>query len=421
MAVKRADSSVALPGGTAPNRRMATGWATWLLAGVVSCGPETPDASSFFSGECQLDRPVAEPCASCIQLDLATTLGATDGAGFLTDRGTLGDIVRDGSGGYWVGQRDQVKLFDSTGAFLAAVGRAGQGPMEFDFAQPMHTDSIGRVHIFDIGNARVSVITPDLTLHEEKRLPATAVPAMTPVADGNRYAIQAWLPDPERIGLPIHIVDGGEVVNSFGAGVESEGDVEELNSFTAQRRLTTGPRGDIFSSHYYDYIVEAWSEDGLRLGRLNGPVLHDGPRTPGPWTWENPPWNEIYDIMVDASNRLWIVFRYRRPDWRDGMVELPGPPGQVLLAPADGRLSSYYHSRIDVVDLQTCTTLASRWHDGVLMTFTEEGMMSEAAYDDVGREVVNIWRLTYARQAGTAPVSAQSPPAPPAARPRETR
>lgn len=421
MAVKRADSSVALPGWHRTNRRMATGWATWLLAGVVSCGPETPDARSFFSGECQLDRPVAEPCASCIQLDLATTLGATDGAGFLTDRGTLGDIVRDDSGRYWVGQRDQVKLFDSTGTFLAAVGRAGQGPMEFDFAQPMHTDSIGRVHIFDIGNARVSVITPDLTLHEEKRLPATAVPAMTPVADGNRYAIQAWLPDPERIGLPIHIVDGGEAVNSFGAGVKPEGDVEELNSFTAQRRLTTGPRGDIFSSHYYDYVVEAWSEDGSRLGRLNGPILHDGPRTPGPWTWENPPWNEIYDIMVDASNRLWIVFRYRRPDWRDGMVELPGPRGQVLLAPADGRLSSYYHSRIDVVDLQTCTTLASRWHDGVLMTFTEEGMVSEAAYDDVGREVVNIWRLTYARQAGTAPVSAQSPPAPPAARPRETR
>lgn len=377
------------------DRRRATAWALGLLVGIVGCGPQTCDASSFFSEECQLDRTVADSCTSCIQLDPATTLGATDDAGFLTDRGTLGDIVRDDRGRYWVGQRDQVKLFDSTGIFLGAVGRAGQGPMEFAFAQPMHADSLGRVHVFDNRNARVSVVAPDLTLHEERRLPATAVLAMSPVADGNRYAIQAWLP--ERIGFPIHIVRDGEIANSLGAGPESEHDVEGLSSFTAQRRLTTGPRGNIFSSHYYDYIIEAWSEDGLRLGRLNGPVLHDGPRTPGPWTWENPPWNAIYDIMVDASYRAWIVFRYRRPDWRDGMVELPGPRGQVVLAPVDGRLSSYYHSRIDVVDLQTRTTLASRWHDGVLMTFMEEDMVSEVTYDDDGREAVKIWRLTYAR------------------------
>ena len=377
------------------DRRLATAWALGLLIGIVGCGPQTPDASSFFSEECQLARTVADSCTSCIQLDPATTLGATDDAGFLTDRGTLGDIVRDDRGRYWVGQRDQVKLFDSTGIFLGAVGRAGQGPMEFAFAQPMHTDSLGRVHVFDNRNARVSVIAPDLTLHEERRLPATAVLAMSPVADGNRYAIQTWLP--ERLGFPIHIVRDGEIANSFGAGPESEHGVEGLSSFTAQRRLTTGPRGNIFSSHYYDYIIEAWSEDGLRLGRLNGPVLHDGPRTPGPWTWENPPWNQIHDIMVDASYRAWIVFRYRRPDWRDGMVELPGPRGQVVLVPVDGRLSSYYHSRIDVVDLQTCTTLASRWHDGVLMTFVAEDMVSEVTWDDDGREVVKIWRLTYAR------------------------
>lgn len=379
-------------------RRLAAGWAGWLLVAVVGCGPEAPDAASFFSGECRLDRTAAEPCASCLHLDLVVTLGAENDAGFLTDGGTLGDIVRDDSGNYWVGQRDQIKLFDSTGAFVSAVGRAGRGPMEFAFAQPMHTDSLGRVHVFDNRNAKVSVIGPDRTLHEERKLPATAVMAMTPVADGSRYAIQAWIPDSERIGLPIHIVNGGEIVKSFGVGREPEQEVEGINSFTAQRRLTTGPHGGIFSSHYYDYIVEAWSEDGLQAGRMEGPLLHDGPRTPGPWTWDNPPWNEIYDIMVDSSYRLWIVFRYRRPDWRDNMVELIGSRGQVALAPADGRLSSYYHSRIDVVDLQTCTTVASRWHVGVLMTFVEEGMVSEVAYDDVRGEIVNIWRLTYTRK-----------------------
>ena len=371
--------------------RLAAGWAGSLLVAMVSCSPEAPTTASFFSGECTLDRTAVEPCTSCVHLDLAATLGAEDYAGFLTDGGTLGDIVRDDSGNYWVGQRDQIKLFDSTGAFVSAVGRAGRGPMEFAFAQPMHTDSLGRVHVFDNRNARVSVIGPDLTLREERALPATAVTAMTPVADGSRYAIQAWIPDSEHVGLAIHVVDGGEIAKSF---------AEAMNSFTAQRRLATGPHGSIFSSHYYDYIVEAWSEDGLRTGRLEGPLLHDGPRTPGPWTWENPPWNEIHDIMVDSNDRLWVAFRYRRPDWQDAMVEVPGSQRQAMLVPADGRLSSYYRSRIDVVDLQTCTTLASRWHDGVLMTFVEEGMVSEVAYDDVAGEVVNIWRLAYDQTQG---------------------
>ena len=79
------------------------------------------------------------------------------------------------------------------------------------------------------------------------------------------------------------------------------------------------------------------------------------------------------------------------------MVEVAGRPGQVLLAPADGTLSSYYHTRIDVVDLQTCATVATRWHDGLLMTFVEDGMVSEVAYNESGGEVVNIWRLAYAR------------------------
>lgn len=252
--------------------RLAAGLAGALWAGATGCSPETPKAGSFFSGECRLDTASADaPCASCLDLELATTLGTEEDEGFLVDRGTLGDIVRDQNGNYWVGQRDQIKVFDSAGTFVAAVGRAGQGPMEFAFAQPMHTDSAGRVHVFDNRNARVSIIGSDLNLHEARRLPATAVFAMTPVADGDQYAIQAWIPDPPHIGLPLHIVGDGEIIRSFGAGIEPDSepdsDVDELDSFTAQRRLTTDSHGNVFSSHYYDYVVEAWSpDDGSRIG-----------------------------------------------------------------------------------------------------------------------------------------------------------
>ena len=101
--------------------------------------------------------------------------------------------------------------------------------------------------------------------------------------------------------------------------------------------------------------------------------------------------------MVDSNGRLWIVFRYRRPDWREGMVEVIGSRGRVWLESKDGTLASYYHSRVDVVDLRACATIASQWHDGVLMNFIGEEMVSEIAYRDDGQEFVNIWRLAYAR------------------------
>ena len=376
----------------------AVAW-RWLPVAAVACAPDAPDAVSFYSGACRLADAALDPCDSCIDFELAATLGADDDEGFLVDRGTFGDIVRDHDGNYWAGQRTEIKIFDSAGTYLATVGRAGEGPMEFDFAQPMHTDSLGRIHVFDIGNARVSVIAPDRTLSEQRRLPASWVPAMTPLADGDRYAIQSWIRNAERIGFPLHVVDDGGIITSFGAPQEDDLGGRVLDAFTSERRLTTDPSGNIFSSHYYDYIVEAWSEDGARIGRLDGPALYDGPipRPPGTYSWDNPPWNQIYDLMVDSGGRLWIVFWYRRPDWREGMVEVVGSRGRVWLESKDGTLASYLHSRVDVVDLQACTTIASQWHDGVLMKFIGEDMVSEIAYRDDGQEFVNTWRFSYAR------------------------
>ncbi len=376
----------------------AVAW-RWLPVLGLACAPDAPDAVSFYSGACRLADAALEPCESCIDFELATTLGADDDEGFLVDRGTFGDIVRDHDGNYWAGQRTEIKVFDSAGAHLATVGRAGEGPMEFHFAQPMHTDARGRVHVFDNRNARVSVIGPDQMLSEQRRLPATAVFAMTPLADGGRYAIQSWIGTAERIGFPLHVVDDGGIVTSFGAPQEDDPGGHVLDAFTSQRRLTTDPSGNIFSSHYYDYIVEAWSEDGARIGRLDGPALYDGPipRRPGTYSWDNPPWNEIHDLMVDSSGRLWIVFWYRRPDWRERMVEVVDSRGRVRIESKDGIWASYRHSRVDVVDLQACATIASQWHDGVLMNFIEENMVSEIAHGEDGQEFVNIWRFSYAR------------------------
>ncbi len=109
------------------------------------------------------------PCEDCITLERVLVMGDTIGPGYLEE---AFHMVRDSLGNHWFGQYDAVKVFDAAGGFVGEVGRAGEGPMEWDYAMPAYTDGEGQVHIFDLGNFRHSVVGPDFTLIEEERLPA---------------------------------------------------------------------------------------------------------------------------------------------------------------------------------------------------------------------------------------------------------
>ena len=129
--------------------------ATSLLAALAGCAEEAREPGSFFGDGCILDMEAA-PCDDCIEFAHVTQLGSDElGPGYLVDRGTMENVVRDGRGNYWVGQNEEIKVFDPDGAFLRTVGRRGDGPMEFDRAAPIHADASGRVHVFDAGNLRI--------------------------------------------------------------------------------------------------------------------------------------------------------------------------------------------------------------------------------------------------------------------------
>ncbi len=375
--------------------------ATFLLSFcsiAMACSRDRVDVpSAFFGGSCSLDATL--PCADCLDWTLETTLGdsveSEADQGFLEDRGTLNSIVRDQVGNYWIGQRETIKIFSPTGDYLQSVGRAGQGPMEFDFAQPMYVDSAGLVHVFDIGNRRVSKIDSSLGLIDENMLPVSSN-AMVAIAGGEQYAIQAWIPTADRIGFPLHIIEHGDIIHSFGVETESDQVDRSLSDFTARRFLAVDSNDNIFSSHHYDLLIEAWSSTGQLVGRMEGPPIHDGSRTGGAWTDENPPWHRIYDIHIDDRGYLRIAYWYRRPDWRENMTE---KTRRVVLAPSDGTLQSYYHSRIDVVDVDGCKTIASQWREpgGLLMAFVDDDLLAELNYTSSGETFLKIWRVSLNR------------------------
>ncbi len=325
-----------------------------LLAALSACAEEAREPGSFFGDGCVVDME-APLCEDCIDFAHVTTLGSDElGPGFLVPMGTTEHVVRDRLGNYWVGQSEQIKVFDAEGGFLWSVGRGGGGPMEFGEASPIHADAAGRVHVVDAAKRRISVIDDAFALVEEKRLPA-GISAWASLDDGERYVVQASVELPGRIGMPLHIVGGSGVLKSFGAGEERD---EESWLGAIDLRLTGGPAGRVFAAHPVEYLIEAWSQEGERVGALRGePALNAETSWDEPMSPDNPPPNGITGIRVDSDGLLWVSLLILQPDWLQHLIW--DPAGDVSSEVGPDVLTRIYRPRLDVIDLATCTMVAS--------------------------------------------------------------
>ena len=366
---------------------------TAFLVTLAGCAEEAREPESFYGDGCILDMEAAL-CEDCLEFAHVTRLGGDwDSPGFLADAGTMEDIVRDSLGNYWVGQNEEIKVFDPEGTFLKTVGRRGEGPMEFDRPAPMHTDAQGRVHVFDNGNLRISVIDEDLTLVEEKRLP-TWISSKAPLDDGERYVVQ--IDDPEHAGMPLHIIEGSDILKSFGAwdepGARSGGLPGDGSS---QLHLAVSPDGNIFAARRFDYAFAAWSRDGSRLGMLEGrPELNEHGFSPGPPSPDNPLPNLLGKIHMDADGLLWVSLAIRRPDWLENLMAAASGDGS--LEPAQGDITRIYHGRVDVIDLGACTRIASESRDQMLI-FLDDRTVFGYDVTEVGAPALDVWRMQLTR------------------------
>lgn len=359
---------------------------------ILACA--TSDSESFDWNEVR-DSTAVQPlvesrsfCRDCIGLERVLILGDTVGPGYV--EWTTG-VTRDRLGNYWVGQRGSVKVFDSAGRFVRDVGRPGKGPMEFGRPTPIYTDGDGRIHILDPTNFRETIVGPDLVLYAEKGLPGF-VQFAAPLPGGDRYAVNMWLPTVDRIGLPLHVIEGRDVLYSF--GVAADRDTRPLDEFTARRVLATDRSGHIFSAPYYDYLIEAWTPRGRRITGFEGPLLNEKDPLPAAFSDENPPPNTMLAIHADRAQRLWVVRWHRRPDWRDNVVEQVFPGGEIVLSPKGNDQSSVFQTQIDVIDLNEALILASSTRQELLERFVDDGLVLETQYLENGTPQLVVWKIT---------------------------
>jgi hypothetical protein len=89
------------------------------------------------------------------------------------------------------------------------------------------------------------------------------------------------------------------------------------------------------------------------------------------------------------------VTRHRRPNWKDLVVERATSSGIPYLDPSDGHGASVYRSRVDVLDLNTASIVASMWHEGFLLGFVERDVMLRLDYGADGEPLLQVLKMTF--------------------------
>ena len=201
--------------------------------------------------------------------------------------------------------------------------------------------------------------------------------------------------DPANPGQPLHIVDGRDVLVSFGAEYGPGDDPLGFNPVD-ERYAATAPDGSIMVAHQREYRIEAWSRDGRLLGSLTGPDLGSTRFEPGEVTPDNPLPNQLVDLHVDASGRVWVSRLDRRADWVDRSEE--DPTGGLM--PAGMDILNWFRTRIDLIDVETCTMLASHVQDPFFLDFVEDGLVSDVEFTPEGAPLVNLKRIGMGGGAG---------------------
>ena len=329
-------------------------------------------------------------CRDCIHMTPILTLGDTA----VTSRGPAAlesahSVARDGAGNYWIAQVNSLKVFDAHGNFVADVGRAGQGPGEFEtYPGPVFGDRDGNVHVVDNRNRRESIFSPARQLLGDYQLFAH-VNDIAAMSDAHVRVVNAHARTSEYVTIPLHLLRRDSVTVSFG-GARKEMLIRDLD---LRRKITTDTQGHIISAEVYDYIVTLWDEHGRPIRILEGPSINVVPVQSGAWTMETGPPSKIIDLHATADGQLWVMRTERSGSWREHAQEVVSPRGVVGMKIKHDDPNNVLDTYVDVIDTMTGRILATSAAPGRWGGFLGPGLAWQPRITILGVPYITIWRV----------------------------
>lgn len=356
-----------------------------VLTALTSCSPDQstlqdwPDWESGSTPDLKLlVKPDRNTCEGCMVWSEQVRLRDTIGEGIIDETGT---VARDQSSRIWGGFGNVIKVYGPGGAFIQSVGRKGQGPAEFEAIGSIFSDGLGNMHVVDQLAFRETIFTPGFELVEIRQLALGPIfRAVSLDEAGQRVFVNAQFMDPERVGHPIHILEKGVPVLSFGRPNDT---AFMATSSHMMRAIAVSKKGYLAAANRFEYKVEVFTQTGERLLRFERPNA-----------WPYPPngqgkaleeqdelWGFVQDLRFDDQDRLWVLSWEPRSDWRERVETVEGPNGMKMLRQrASGK--GLRTSRVEVFDLKTGRLIASQTHELMVWGFLSEREAYAFAYSE---------------------------------------
>ena len=263
-----------------------------------------------------------------------------------------------------------------------SLGREGEGPGEFRSWAALLVSPGDSLFVFDSGNRRLSVFSPDHELVRESRIGLIPGDGFFR-ADGSVF-VSAIDRSPQRFGIPLHVLSAeGEVLQSFG---EVSRPLVGRDRLMLGRRVSSTSPTVVWVSHIYQYILERRDQEGELIELLERhpewfpstevpPFLPQSGRDP-------PPFPLVTDIQVDDSGLVWVLLWVASDDWKLAFGEGEQSPVRADL----------HDTIIEVIDPSERTVIGRARLDEVAIGFSAPGVFY--TYND--RDVfdrISLWRV----------------------------
>ena len=285
--------------------------------------------------------------------------------------GAIGELAVTSEGDIYAFDRqvNQLRRYDASGTFLANVGRKGGGPGEYDRVNGLGVAPDGRVFLWDAGNARVTIYSPDGEALTTYRMPGGFFTsnALTLDSAGRVYTritifgddVSKWRQALVRYG------EGGSPVDTLDVPTfempsntivaRREGSTSQNTvPFTPTTQWTVGPDARFVYGRSDAYAIYRQLPDGrvLRIERETAPVPVSAAereereasatwqmRTTDPaWRWNGPPIPDtkpyFTQLRVAQDGRLWV--RLSQPGEIDPAVDTTQSAGGGTATGAGG-------------------------------------------------------------------------------------
>jgi len=306
-------------------------------------------------------------------------------------------IAKDREGRYFVSpdaSRGRVMVFDSKGQLRRLLGRVGDGPDEYRWAESVRTLKDGSLQVVDPIAGRLSQYDAALRLRGERRLLRGIHDAWP--GPGDSIVGLGFAMGRQSIGLPLHVLaSDGTLARSFG-NVRSATLFTPESEVRAARHVVLGPDSTFWLAPFHEYRLEQWNVDGRRISSLAIPTnwFESWLRRPKDREDLARPVTEVTGMRVDNAGHVWVFSSVPEDDWR--------PDAKMLLRRGNetGILDRVLRDRyvdavVEIVDPRTGVVRAhQRFGRSLLPVRGDEPLAFGWRATHRGGSVPEVFRLT---------------------------